>query len=499
MKKIKIDELTKGRLLAKNVLWNLLGQGVPIIIAVATIPLIIDGMGTDRFGILLLAWMLMGYFGLFDMGFSRALTKLIAEKLGANNLKEIPSLIWSAILFMLILGLIGAIFLGLSSKWLIDYVLNIPEELQRETLSAFYLLSVSIPIVIVTAGFTGILEALQRFSLLNAVRIPMGLFSYIGPLLVLPFSSSLYYVVAVLIIGRIFFLIVLIVLCLYSFPEMRSGLKMGTTQIMSLVRFGSWMTISNIVGPMMVRMDRFLIGAIATVAAIAYYATPFEVVTKLLFIPVAVVGVLFPAFATSYVQDQNHMSLLFFKGVKYIYIVLFPITLLIVALSYEGLDLWLGSEFSTNSTYVLQLLAIGIFINSLAHVPVVLIMGVGRPDIIAKIHMIELPIYLILTYLMIVSYGINGAALTWLLRVSADALVLFIFAEKFMAGVKFITRGILFIASACMVFLIAMIRMDIFLKTCFLSISMVAFLIAVWFVILNSDERAFAKHFLMKS
>ncbi|NIP58770.1 MAG: flippase, partial [Gemmatimonadetes bacterium] len=37
----------------------------------------------------------------------------------------------------------------------------------------------------------GILEASQRFGLLNAVLIPMGALLFLAPLAVLPFSTSL--------------------------------------------------------------------------------------------------------------------------------------------------------------------------------------------------------------------------------------------------------------------------------------------------------------------
>ena len=45
------------------------------------------------------------------------------------------------------------------------------------------------------------------------------------------------------------------------------------------------MTVSNVVGPIMVYLDRFLIGALLPMAAVTQYVTPYEVVTKLTVIP----------------------------------------------------------------------------------------------------------------------------------------------------------------------------------------------------------------------
>ena len=54
--------LTSGRLLARNTLWNLLGQLLPMVVALVTIPALVRGLGVDRFGVLSLAWIVIGYF-----------------------------------------------------------------------------------------------------------------------------------------------------------------------------------------------------------------------------------------------------------------------------------------------------------------------------------------------------------------------------------------------------------------------------------------------------
>src|SRR5690349_12991599 len=120
--------LTSGRLLARNTVWNLLGSGAPMIVAVFCIPILIRGLGTDRFGVLTLAWALIGYASLFDLGLGRALTQLVARKLGAGEEREIPSLVWTSLLLMLVLGTVGAAVVLLISPWLVHGGLNIPDE-----------------------------------------------------------------------------------------------------------------------------------------------------------------------------------------------------------------------------------------------------------------------------------------------------------------------------------------------------------------------------------
>src|SRR5690349_17659289 len=139
--------------LSRNVLWNFAGQVAPLFAAVFSIPILIKGMGVDRFGLLTLAWMVIGYFSLFDFGLGRALIKLVSEKLGEGRSSQIPELIWTALFLMAGLGIAGAVLMFALSGWLVTSVLKMPATLHREALGAFHLLAWSVPIVILTTGF----------------------------------------------------------------------------------------------------------------------------------------------------------------------------------------------------------------------------------------------------------------------------------------------------------------------------------------------------------
>ncbi|RLB21479.1 MAG: flippase [Deltaproteobacteria bacterium] len=485
-----MDKLTQGRLLARNTVWNLGGQVAPLVVAIFAIPPLIKGLGTDRFGVLTLAWVVIGYFSLFDLGLGRALTQLIAKKLGDKQEAEIPALVWTGLILMLIMGLVGTLVVGLLSPWLAQDALKIPKELQPEALNAFYLLALAIPVVTGTAGLRGFLEAYQRFDLINLIRIPLWMFTFLGPLLVLPFSHSLFPVVAILVIGRLVACTIYLILCFKVMPAMGLGSVLQLKLVKKLILFGSWMTVTNIVGPFMVFLDRFLIGGLLSMAAVAYYATPYEVVTKLLIIPGAVVGVLFPAFSASFAPEPSRTALLFGRGVKYIFVCLFPISLFIVTLASEGLDLWLGAEFAKNSTRVLQWLTLGVFINSLAQVAFALIQGAGRPDLTAKLHLLELPFYLLAIWWLIGSYGIEGAAIAWVIRIGVDAIFLFGMAHRFLPIKASISRKkILAAGAAILTLILGSLQASLVIKGVFLLLTLSTFILATWFLIFAQDER----------
>ena len=486
----KKANLIGGGLLARNVFWNFLGIGAPLLVAIVAIPMLIEGLGLARFGVLSLAWMVVGYFSLFDLGLGRALTKLVAEKLGKSQNDEIPALIWTAMSLMAILGVLGAIIAAALSPWLVGRMLNIPIELQTETLISFYILAASIPVVIVSTGLRGIMEAYQRFGIVNAVRILLGIVTFVGPLLVLPFSNSLVPVVVVLVFARLISGLAYAVLYLRSNPTTCQSVSIHYAMVKPLISFGGWMTVTNIVGPLMVYMDRFLIGAVVSMTAVAYYATPYEVVTKLWIVPGALMGVMFPAFAAALVQDHAPAARLFKRTVNYIFLSLFPVALIIVSFSHEGLTLWLGSEFANNSTIVMQLLTVGVLLNSFAFVPFGLIQSAGRPDLTAKLHLIELPFYLLLLWWIVGTYGIVGAAIAWVVRVVIDTLALFVMAHVLLPSVSpFSLRRLLFVCLVLCVLSLAAMIPGLALKGAFLLLIILLFVTVSWFIIFDKDEK----------
>jgi O-antigen/teichoic acid export membrane protein len=482
--------LTSGRLLARNTIWNLLGQIVPMVVALVTIPIIIRGMGVERFGVLSLAWIVVGYFSLFDLGIGRALTKFVADKLGLNEEHVIPRLAWTSLLLMVILGIAGALVTLALSPWFVHRLLRIPQALQAETLSGFYLLATSIPIVTTTAGLRGILEALQRFRIVNVIRIPMSIFSFVGPLLVLPFSNSLVPVVAALVAARLIGCGIHVWACFRAFPALFRSPSLDGSAIVPLIRFGGWLTVSNVVGPLMFYVDRFLVGALLSVSAIAYYTAPVDMVLRLTLVPGAVVGVLFPAFATSLNQDPARAGVLLSRGLKYVFLVVFPIVLVIVTFAPEGLGLWLGPTFSLNGASVLRWVAAGVFVNSLATLPFVLIQSAGRPDITAWLAAAELPVYCGALWFLTKWLGIEGTAIAWAGRLAVEATLLFFISERLVPLMpKFLSRLGIAVVGGLAVLLLGSLLQDLAVKIIFVSVALLAFGITAWFWGLAPKER----------
>jgi len=248
-------------------------------------------------------------------------------------------------------------------------------------------------------------------------------------------------------VGRLVAAVALLWACLVAQPLLRRP-AVARRAVRSLFGFGAWMTVSNVVGPLMVYFDRFVIGAVLTIAAVAYYATPFELVTKILMLPMALASVLFPVFSVAGGAGGTQSFELYRRAMKVVTLGLFPIYLTIVALAPELLTFWLNAEFAAQAATVLQWLALGCLFNGVAHIPFALVQGRGAVALSAKIHLMEVPVYFVLLWIGIQTFGVVGVAVAWTVRCAIDWALFTWVAARFECGRGKLTDGTLVLACA---------------------------------------------------
>lgn len=416
----------QGSVLARNTVLNFFGLALPLLVGFLTIPVVIHRLGTDRFGILSIIWVVVGYFGFFDLGLGRATTKFVAEALGKAEYEKVPRFFWTTIFFQGILGIIGAVVLALITTWLVHRVLNIPSSLISESKLSFYVMALSFPVVMVSGSFRGLLEAGQRFDLVNYVKIPSGIVNYIAPLLGAMLGFGLPGIMVLLTISRLITLVVWAVIGLKVFPILKRGVAIHRETIKPMLSFGGWLSVSSLVGPLLIYLDRFFIGSLLTMAALGYYSAPYELVLRLGILPQSLLITLFPAFsALQGSRELEKTRILFGRSVKYLFLSIGTTIVLLAFFARPFLKLWLGESFAVNSTLVFQILTVGFFANSLANIPFSFLQGIGRADVTAKFHLAEVVFYVPLAWVLIKQWGIEGAAAAWAIRVTVDMVLLF--------------------------------------------------------------------------
>lgn len=404
-----------------NTVWNLAGLGVPILAAIVAMPLLIIRLGDARFGILALGWMVTGYFALFDFGVGRATTRQMAALRNINLFREHAAVFWNSLYVHAALALFAGVAFAVAVPGLVDNAFSIPLVLRDEATSAFYWLAFSVPALVMASALRGPLEAEQRFDLVNAVKLPSSALNYLAPLITLYFTRRIDAVIAVIVLSRWLATLAYALLC-WRAVRLQSSQRIAIQEVMvRLIKDGGWLTVSSIVVPVIMALDRSLISRLVSLESVTYYVVPYEVVTKLWILSASLLGAAYPMMSAC---RGDALQRICDQSLRWLLMIATPATLVVIVFAHDLLYLWVGQQIAEQGASVMQWLALGVWINVLAQVPQTALQATGRAKIVGIIQLLELPLYASLVWCLISQLGITGAAVAWSVKASVEWVVL---------------------------------------------------------------------------
>jgi O-antigen/teichoic acid export membrane protein len=425
-----VTNLISARGVKRSTVLNLSGAVIPIFAALVAIPILADGLGIVSFGVLGIVWAISGYLGFLDFGLGRALTRYVADLLARGQPHDARLATRTAVLLLGGLGIGTGLILISLSPWIASH-LDLPPVLANEARLSFVIVGFSAPAALVSTAFVGLLESHQRFDYVNAVRIPYGTATFVVPsVLVAWFGAGVAGVVLSIVLLRIAALIPYAVLTSRTYLGSQSPGLFNHEAMRALARFGGWLTVSNLASPFLMSSDRFVIGVAVSVAAVGIYTAPYEAAIRLLVIPVAISGVTFAAVAGSLPFGGRRPGRILAGSLFATCAAMIPLLVSLSAFAPELLEGWLGPELGEDGVAVFQLLAVGIFINSVATQLFASILAGNRADWAAKLHLAEVPIYLVALLLIVPEGGIVAAAALWTARVTIDGVAVAVLATR---------------------------------------------------------------------
>ncbi|MFN3819231.1 flippase [Blastomonas sp.] len=414
---------------SRNSAYNLVGAALPIVLALATVPVYLNLVGPDRYGVLAIAWLLLGYFGLFDLGLGRATSQRIAALRDAPA-SERAATFWTALSVNVVMGAVGALLFWPVSYYLFGNFFRVDEALRPEVIAAAPLLALAVPIATTTGVLTGALQGRERFLEVNVISVLSTTLFQLLPLAVAWLYGPYLPVVLLSALGaRVLALGVLWLRCqtdLVRGQPVRPDRKL----IRPLLSYGGWVMLTSMIGPLLVVSDRFLIGAILGAVVVGHYAVVFQLAERITVVPQALTNAMFPRLATMTGEDATRMTS---AAVAAVLCIMTPIMMVGIFILDPFLSLWVGADIAQEVGFVGKILLIGYWVNSLALVPYARLQATGHPDRVTKVLMAELPVYLPVLYYAVTTFGLIGAATTFSLRLAVDHVLLSLVAGRIAA------------------------------------------------------------------
>jgi O-antigen/teichoic acid export membrane protein len=404
-----------------NILWNISGYVAPSIAALVSIPLLLSSMNAELFGLLSLIWILFSYLASSDFGINKALCYELSKS-GTNG-TEYHQYISSA----LIINLIIAIAISIAFIIIHHYNKNIN----------LLILTLSPLLILTTSLLRSILESHELFLESNIGKTIAGSGLYLFPMI----THAIYNNISYSTLSMLLSFLIQILLYLYFIHTKKLiapnqiTLKPNIYFINSLIKFGKWLSLSLILGSIIIYMDRAFIINFLSLEKLGEYSIPFEFTTKIVALSSAVVIAVFPSLVKRRIKNTQIESYKKLRSQTIILILIFNIltSLTLLLLGKQILSYWLNTSYKESYYYIMLILSIGVFFNGMAQFYLSEIYANGETKFPALIHAIELPIYaLILTITIYYNPKLEYIALAWSVR----ALIDFLFLKKYASGLK---------------------------------------------------------------
>ena len=425
------DSRDSGEALARNTVLNVVGQALPLLATVVAIPPALRALGADRFALLSLAWVVLGYFGALDLGLGRATTKFVAEYEDRAPKEDLGFLVWTSLIGHLLLGSVVGCLIALAARPTALHLLNIPTHLSAEAAGVFAALAAAPPAVLAVTCMTGVLEGMRRFALSNAISVTAKTLGLCTAALMAVAGGSVSQIVLVIVGVWLGAAIASLTACLVLLPVLRSGLAFRKGLLVRLVGYGKWLAVFSSSSFLIVYLDRFVIATLMPLSAVVLYTVPFDITVRLGLLPSAIARAVFPTFSSLPAEGRSSaLNYYFSRSTKHLLVTVGWTVVILATFPSEILGAWLGKPISEGGANIMRLLSVSMLINSFAYMPSAYLQASGRPDVPAKIHLAQLPVHAALVFALVSMLGPLGAALAWTIFVAINLGLLWFFASR---------------------------------------------------------------------
>lgn len=399
-----------SRRVARNSALYFVSLGIPAVAALVFVPITVRALGATRFGLLALAWAIAESAGIFDFGLGKATIRFVADAT-ARNRDRLRDVVAASLITQTLMGVVAGLVFFALVPLLVHRVFSIGPTNMAEAVSMFRVLALHMPVLLFISSLRASLEGAQRFDVSTPLRIPSSLASVIVPAWAASAGYSLAVIMWLLLIVRL----VLAGLTAFAVRQTLVGHWSRPSDfniLREMLKYSGWVAISTAAGPVLASFDRFTVGSVVGGAALGYYAGAAEAANRFLLVPVTAFSAVFPALAAVDAREGRQRSLAVTSAARrQLIAVMFPLCATLFVFGPSLLGLWLGNAFALDAGIALRILAVAVFLAGVAILPLALLYGSGRPDLPAKINVLQVILHIPITLGLVKSYGITGGAI----------------------------------------------------------------------------------------
>lgn len=396
--------------LARNALANLLGAAIPAVVALATVPLVVRGLGADGYGLFALITAIVGYFAIVDINVSAGSIRHIAAYRAQGDAAGVDETVSFGLLVYGGLGLAGALLLWTGADVAVRRLFDVPAPMAALAASAVRVAAWGFLAGQIQAYLDSVPHALLRYDSSARLDIVFGSAVPVLTVALLLAGLGLREVVLLRVVASTLHAVLLWRAVKRLLPDLT--LRWPSRAVRrSLLRFSAFAFLSRFAALSYAYADKLLVGALVGVAGLAVYAVAATLANRLLGLTGRLAGVLFPAASALSASDElARLSDIYLRASRYLTFLNGAMLLLVAVFATPILTYWMSPAFARQGATVLAVMALSQFTDALTALPSLVNDGMNHPRVSGGFALARAVLGLATVYAGIRAAGIDGAA-----------------------------------------------------------------------------------------
>lgn len=397
-------------MLLRNSLWNLSGSAIPMVVALATIPLLIGTLGVEGFGIVTLVGSIIGYFGVLDINLSAGSIKYLAEHHASGDRQRFSETFWFGILFYGLLGTLGACAIYFSAEYLVARFFEVSPALREATVLSFQVAGLGFALSQAQNYLLVVPQALQRYDRSAQSEALFGVLVNLASVAAALAGAGIVGVIVARVAVSALNVLWLIWLIRGFRLDMAPRWPRADVR-RALTSFSAYAYLSKIASTLHQHADKVIVGAVGGPVALTFYTVPVTLAGRILGLTYRLSSVIYPrASALAGAGRITELRPVYLGVMRYVtYINLAALGMIVLA-GDEFLQRWVGAEFVQQGYPVLVLITLALLVDSLTNIPSLVNDALGHPRVTGKFALANGVVGVALVYLGTTYWGIIGAA-----------------------------------------------------------------------------------------
>ena len=398
-------------------------DGVLALVALGVTPLLVRHLGTEPYGVIGLVTVLSTQLSTLQLGVGPALLRALGEARGRGDAPSLRATLEAGAMLSALSALaIGAASLVLAPRaWNDAFATS--AAVKPQALAAVPATALLLALQPLLAVLYASLSGLERFPLLNAIRLAHGLLrsalgawaavrggGLVGVLLAQAAADAVAIAIAPLVFRA-------------AVPPARGQAPLRSAAA-QLLRLGVPLSVAGIASGLLLDGDKIALGMLRSVAEVAYYTVPLGVVGRLGSFAGTACIFLVPRLAAAAAAGRSEEGAqLAARATRLGLCLTAAAAAPLLAIAPELLSLWLGPAFSERAAPAARVLLVGLAVQASIYGAHAAIRARAPASTLAVVYALELPAFALILWLFVRPWGVTGAAFAWALRLALDAVL----------------------------------------------------------------------------